>query len=54
LAKVTLALAVLVVFVRAVRTRGGWVDPCGFRNTRHLVLVLMAGIVFLAKAMFYL
>ncbi|WP_458788858.1 hypothetical protein [Dyella jiangningensis] len=33
---------------------GRWVDPCGFRNTRHLVLVLMAGIVFLAKAMFYL
>jgi hypothetical protein len=54
LAKVTLALAVLAVFVRAVRTRGGRVDPCGFRHARHLVLVLMAGIVFLAKAMFYL
>jgi len=54
LAKVGPALAVLTVFVRAVRSRGGRSDPCRFRHAHRLVLVLMAGIVFLAKAMFYL
>jgi hypothetical protein len=54
LAKVTLALAVLTVFVKAVRVRGGRPDPCGARRTHRIVLALMAGIVFLAKAMFYL
>ncbi|WP_201315961.1 hypothetical protein [Dyella sp. EPa41] len=54
LAKVALALAVLTVFVKAVRARGGILDPCRFRRTHRIVLVLMAGIVFLAKAMFYL
>jgi len=54
LAKVTLALAVLTVFVKAVRARGGQLDPCRFRRTHRIVLVLMMGIVFLAKAMFYL
>ncbi len=54
LTKVTLALAVLAVFVRAVQARGGRIDPCSFRRTHHIVLALMVGIVFLAKAMFYL
>lgn len=54
MAKVALALAGLGGSIRAVRTRGGWVEPCGCRHARHLVLVLMAGIVFLVKAMFYL
>ena len=54
LAKVTLALAVLTIFVRAVRAGGRRADPCGFRHTHRLVLVLMVGIVFVAKAMFYL
>jgi len=55
LAKVTLALAVLTVFVRTVRAGGrGELDPCRFKHTHRIVLALMAGIVFLAKAMFYL
>ena len=54
LAKVALALAVLAVFVRAVRARAGTPDPCRFRRTHRIVLALMAGIVFLAKGMFYL
>lgn len=54
LAKMTLALAVLAIFIRAVRTRGSRVDTCGFRRTHRIVLALMVGIVFLAKAMFYL
>lgn len=53
LAKVALALAVLVVFVRALRVRGR-VDSCRFRRTHRIVLALMVGIVFLAKGMFYL
>lgn len=54
LAKVTLALAVLAVFVRAVRSRGSRLDLCSFRRTHRNVLALMVGIVILAKTMFYL
>jgi uncharacterized protein len=54
LAKVTLALSVLIVFVRAVRPGSRHPDPCRFRHTHRIVLALMMGIVFLAKAMFYL
>jgi hypothetical protein len=55
LLKVTLAFAVLGVFVNAVRagTRGR-MSVCRFRYTHRIVLALMAGIVFLAKTMFYL
>jgi hypothetical protein len=54
LAKVILALLVLTVFVRAVRSSDRPRDPCRFRHTHPIALALMAGIVFLAKAMFYL
>ena len=54
LAKVVLALLVLTVFVRAVRSSDRPRDPCRFRHTHPIALALMAGIVFLAKAMFYL
>lgn len=53
--KVTLAFTVLGVFVNA-----AWAGLCGrmsvcrFRRTLRAVLVLMMGIVFLAKTMFYL
>lgn len=52
--KVALAFAVLAVFVGAIRAglRGG-MDPCRFRHTHRIVLALMAGIVVLAKLMFY-
>jgi hypothetical protein len=55
LLKVTLAFAVLGVFVNTVRagTRGR-MGVCRFRYTHRIVLALMAGIVFLAKTMFYL
>lgn len=54
LLKVALAFAVLAVFVRAIRAglRGG-MDPCRFRHTHRIVLVLAAAIVLLAKGMFY-
>ncbi|MDN5780536.1 MAG: hypothetical protein L0H23_00695 [Luteimonas sp.] len=52
--KVVLAFAVLAVFVSAVRAgMRGTMDPCRFRRTHHVVLCLMAGIVVLAKLMFY-
>ena len=55
LLKVTLAFAVLGVFVNAVRAgRSGRMGVCRFRHTHRVVLALMVGIVFLAKTMFYL
>jgi hypothetical protein len=55
LIKVTLAFAVLGVFVSAVRAgMRGRMSVCRFRHTHRVVLALMAGIVFLAKTMFYL
>jgi hypothetical protein len=54
LAKVTLAFLVLAVFARTVlaSARGG-LDPCSVRHTHQIILALMAGIVVLAKLMFY-
>lgn len=53
--KVLLALGVLGVFVSTMWTAlRGRLDPCRFRSTHRVVLALMAGIVFLAKAMFLL
>lgn len=53
-AKVALAFAVLVVFAVSVRASiRGAMDPCRFRHTHRVVLALMAGIVVLAKLMFY-
>ncbi|MGA0587643.1 hypothetical protein ACO2Q2_11020 [Dyella sp. KRB-257] len=53
--KVLLALGVLAVFIGAVRAgRHGGMDPCRFRHTHRIVLVLMAAIVLLAKTMFVL
>ena len=55
LLKVTLAFAVLGVFVSAVRAGArGRMSVCRFRHTHRVVLALMVGIVFLAKTMFYL
>ncbi|KRE89066.1 hypothetical protein ASG87_05850 [Frateuria sp. Soil773] len=55
LAKVALAFGVLGVFVNAMwASRRGRMDVCRFRHTHRIVLALMAGIVFLAKTMFYL
>jgi hypothetical protein len=52
--KVALAFGVLAVFVAAVRAgMRGTMDPCRSRRTHHVVLCLMAGIVALAKLMFY-
>lgn len=54
LAKVALALGVLAVFVQAVWA--GWrgrMHACRFRRTHRIVVTLMAGIVILAKTMFY-
>ena len=52
--KVLLAFAVLGVFVGAIRAGlRGTLDPCRFRHTHRIVLALMAGIVVLAKLMFY-
>ena len=53
--KVLLALGVLGVFASTVwASLRGRLDPCRFRHTHRLVLALMTGIVFLAKAMFLL
>lgn len=55
LLKVVLAFGVLGVFVNAVWTsRHGRMDVCRFRHTHRIVLALMVGVVFLAKAMFVL
>ncbi|GGY14197.1 hypothetical protein GCM10008098_01130 [Rhodanobacter panaciterrae] len=55
LLKVLLAFGVLGVFVNAMwASRRGSMDVCRFRHTHRIVLVLMIGIVFLAKTMFYL
>lgn len=55
LAKVTLAFAVLGVFANAIWSGfRGRMTVCRFRYTHRIVLTLMAGIVFLAKAMFIL
>ena len=55
LLKVLLAFGVLAVFVNAMwAMRHGRMDVCRFRHTHRIVLVLMIGIVFLAKTMFYL
>lgn len=55
LLKVLLAFAVLGVFVNAMLAGlRGRMNACRFRHTHRLVLVLMIGIVFLAKMMFYL
>lgn len=54
LLKASLAFAVLAVFIGAVRAGlNGSMDPCRFRHTHRIVLVLMAGIVVLAKLMFH-
>jgi len=53
--KVLLALGVLGVFLSTMwAALRGRMDPCRFRRTHRSVLVLMIGIVFLAKAMFLL
>jgi hypothetical protein len=55
LLKVALAFGVLGVFVNAVWAGArGRMSVCRFRYTHRVVLVLMVGIVFLAKTMFYL
>lgn len=55
LLKVLLAFAVLGVFINAMwASRHGRMDVCRFRHTHRVVLALMIGIVFLAKAMFVL
>lgn len=55
LLKVGLAFGVLGVFASAIIAGvRGRMDPCRFRNTHRLILVMMIGIVFLAKAMFVL
>ncbi|HEV2538397.1 MAG TPA: hypothetical protein VGU03_01710 [Frateuria sp.] len=55
LLKVTLAFAVLGVFVNAVWAGArGRMSVCRFRHTRRIVLAVMAGIVFLARTMVYL
>jgi hypothetical protein len=55
LLKVLLAFGVLGVFLSAMRAmRRGRMNLCRFRHTHRVVLALMAGIVFLAKTMFYL
>jgi hypothetical protein len=53
--KVLLALGVLGVFASTLWAAWrGRMDPCRFRCTHRIVLALMVGIVFLAKAMFLL
>lgn len=55
LLKVALAFGVLAVFVNALWAGSrGRMSVCRFRHTHRVVLALMAGIVFLAKTMFYL
>lgn len=51
--KVLLALGVLGVFASTMWAGlRGRLDPCRFRHTHRMVLAMMVGIVFLAKAMF--
>ena len=53
--KVLLAFGVLGVFLSTMwAALRGRMDPCRFRHTHRIVLALMVGIVFLAKAMFIL
>lgn len=53
--KVLLAFSVLGVFLATLWAGlRGRLDPCRFRHTHRVVLALMAGIVFLARAMFLL
>ncbi|MBN8727767.1 MAG: hypothetical protein J0H15_08710 [Xanthomonadales bacterium] len=53
--KVLLAFGVLGVFLATMwAALRGRLDPCRFRHTHRIVLALMAGIVFLARAMFLL
>jgi hypothetical protein len=55
LLKVALAFGVLGVFVSAILAGArGRMNPCRFRNTHRIILLMMVGIVFLAKAMFVL
>lgn len=55
LLKVLLAFGVLGVFINAMwAMRQARMDVCRFRHTHRIVLVLMIGIVFLAKTMFFL
>ncbi len=55
LAKVFLAFGVLGVFVATMWAMlRGRMSVCRFRHTHRVVLALMIGIVFLAKAMFFL
>lgn len=55
IAKVVLAFAVLGVFIATMWAMlHGRMSVCRFRHTHRIVLVLMIGIVFLAKAMFIL
>lgn len=55
LLKVVRAFGVLDVFVNAIwAMRHGKMDVCRFKFAHRVVLTLMVGIVFLAKAMFYL
>lgn len=53
LVKVVLAFAVLGVFAQAIIAgRRGGMDLCRFRNTHRIILVMMVGIVVIAKLMF--
>lgn len=53
--KVLLAFGVLGVFLSTMwAALRGKMDPCRFRHTHRIVLALMVGIVFLARAMFLL
>ena len=53
--KVLLALGVLGVFASTMWAGlRGRLDPCRFRHTHRIVLALLVGVVFLAKAMFLL
>lgn len=54
-AKISLTFLVLGVFVASMRAaRRGTMDPCRFRHTHRIVAILMLGIAFLAKGMFFL
>jgi hypothetical protein len=55
LLKVALAFGVLGVFASAIIAGArGRMNPCRFRTTHRVILAMMIGIVFLAKAMFVL
>jgi hypothetical protein len=55
LLKVALAFGVLGVFASAIVAGArGRMNPCRFRTTHRIILAMMVGIVFLAKAMFVL